>query len=213
MLLNEIDKSQFISTEAELRSLMGFPSELVQHKVILQLDHHCRDFISKSPFVFLSTSDSLGKCDVSPRGDHPGFVHIIDNKHLVIPERPGNKRMDSLRNIISNPQIGLLFLIPGLGETLRVNGCAFITKEEKLLRLMAVNDRIPVVGIVVEVEECYLHCAKAFYRSQLWKPYSWLSKDHLPSASKMISEHANLDGMTAEMIAARLEDGYKNRLY
>ncbi|MGZ9585410.1 pyridoxamine 5'-phosphate oxidase family protein [Paenibacillus marinisediminis] len=204
---------QFINTEAELRSLLGFPSELVQHKVIFQLDHNCRDFISKSPFVILSTSDSLGNCDASPRGDKPGFVHVVDHKHLVIPERPGNKRIDTLRNIISNPHIGLLFLIPGLGETLRVNGRAFITKDEDLLSPMAVNNRVPIVGIIVEVVECYLHCAKAFHRSQLWESDSWLSKDKLPSAPKIISEHAKLEGMSADVIADRLAEGYKTRLY
>ncbi|CAM3336797.1 pyridoxamine 5'-phosphate oxidase family protein [Paenibacillus lupini] len=208
-----IDRTQMIHTEAELRSLIGFPSELVEHKVIPAIDHNCRDFINKSPFVFLSTSDSHGKCDVSPRGDAPGFVHVLDDKHLVIPERPGNKRIDTLRNILSNPHIGMEFLIPGLGETLRINGRASITKDMELLKLMAVKERIPLIGIIVEVEECYLHCAKAFFRSQLWKPETWLNKEQLPSPAKIISEHAKIDGATPEVIAARLDDGYKNRLY
>ncbi|WP_091187549.1 pyridoxamine 5'-phosphate oxidase family protein [Paenibacillus catalpae] len=211
--LNAIDRNQFINTEADLRALIGFPGGLVLHKVISEIDPNCRDFISKSPFVLLSTADSEGKCDVSPRGDDPGFVYIIDHKHLVIPERPGNKRMDSLRNILANPHIGLQFLIPGLGETLRINGRAYITKEEALLKKMAVKDRNPLIGIIVEVEECYMHCAKAFLRSQLWTPETWLSKEDLPSPAKIISEHANVDGATPEVIAARLADGYKNRLY
>lgn len=213
LLLIGIDRTQMINTEAELRSLIGFPSELVEHKVITTIDHNCLDFIVKSPFVFLSTSNSHGKCDVSPRGDDPGFVHVLDDTHLVIPERPGNKRIDSLRNILSNPHIGLEFLIPGLGETLRVNGRASITKDIELLKHMAVKDRIPLIGIIVEVEECYLHCAKAFLRSQLWKPETWLSKEQLPSPAKIISEHAKIDGATPEAVAARLDDGYKNRLY
>ncbi|NIK67217.1 hypothetical protein FHT67_000641 [Paenibacillus sp. BK720] len=209
----EIDQSQLITSEAELRSLIGYPSELVQHKVISAIDSNCRDFIAKSPFLVVSTADSCGHCDVSPRGDSPGFVHVLDDKHLIIPERPGNKRIDTLRNILSNPHIGMQFFIPGLGETLRINGHAYLTKEENLLKPLSVKDRVPQIGIVVKVEECYMHCAKAFLRSRLWKPETWLGNEQLPSPARIISEHANLDGSTPEVIAARLEDGYKNRLY
>lgn len=211
MHADDLEMSEIIGSEAELRSLIGYSSDLVQHKVIANVDTHCRAFIAKSPFLIISTSDASGRCDASPRGDHPGFVHVMDDRHLIIPERPGNKRIDSLRNIITNPQIGLLFIIPGLGETLRVNGRAFVTKDEKLLRPMAVNDRPPIVGILVKAAECFLHCAKAFLRSKLWNPGSWPAT--VPSASKILSEHAKLSGMTAETIAARLEDGYTNRLY
>lgn len=213
MYEQEIDRSQLISTEEELRALIGYPGELVERKVIAQLDDHCRDFIARSPFALLSTSNAHGQCDVSPRGDSPGFVHVVDNRHIVIPERPGNKRIDSLRNIVANPHVGTLFLIPGLGETLRVNGRAYITKDEKLLSRMAVKDRAPVLGIVVEVEECYMHCAKAFLRSQLWKPDAWLNKEELPTPAAIIAAHAAMDGVTADTVADRLADGYKNRLY
>lgn len=121
--------------------------------------------------------------------------------------------MDSLRNILSTSEIGIVFLIPGLGETLRINGRAHITKDSDLLKTMAVSGKIPVVGIVVAVDECYLHCAKAFRRSGLWEPESWLNKKELPSAATIISAHAQLDGMTPEVIAARLEEGYTQRLY
>lgn len=208
-----IDSSQFVNSEAELRSLIGYPDEMVNRKVISILDSNCREYIAKSPFLVVSTADSNGRCDASPRGDAPGFVQIVDDQHLLIPERQGNKRMDSLRNIINNPHIGLQFLIPGLGETLRINGRAYITKEKSLLSKMAVKDRVPLLGIVVEVEECYMHCAKAFFRSQLWKPETWLDKDQLPSPAKIISEHANVEGATPEAVAARLADSYKNRLY
>ncbi|MFC5447707.1 pyridoxamine 5'-phosphate oxidase family protein [Paenibacillus aestuarii] len=202
-----------IHTEAELRELLGSPSELVTHKVVHQLDPHCRDFMAKSPFVLLSTSDATGKCDVSPRGDYPGFVQVMDANRLLIPERPGNKRFDSLRNIIANPHIGLIFIIPGLGETLRINGRASITKDERWLQQMAVDGRAPVIGIVVEVEEAYLHCAKAFHRSRLWQADSWHRKEELPSAARILAEHARLAGMSAEQIAGRLEESYSKRLY
>jgi PPOX class probable FMN-dependent enzyme len=211
--LSFINTQEFISTESELTVLIGSPSELVQHKVISIIDEHCRDFIAKSPFIFISTSDSIGKCDVSPRGDSAGFVQVVDDKHIVIPDRPGNKRIDSLRNILSNPEIGLVFLIPGLGETLRINGRAFLTKNSELLKTMAVNGIVPLVGIVVAVEECFLHCAKAFRRSKLWESESWLNRNVLPSASNILSAHAKLEGMTSEVIAVRLEEGYSKRLY
>ncbi|CAH2715295.1 hypothetical protein BACCIP111895_02479 [Neobacillus rhizosphaerae] len=202
-----------VETEEELRSIMGFPSELVKNKVITYLDHYCSDFISKSPFLVISTSDSSGFCDVSPRGDSPGFVLVLDEKRLMIPERTGNKRMDSMRNILSNPRVGLVFFIPGLGETLRINGKATLVKDDELLEQMAVNGRKPLLGIGVEVEECFIHCAKAFKRSGLWEPSSWINQDTLPSAAKILFEHAKLPNTSAETIAERLQESYTQRLY
>lgn len=202
-----------IETEEELRSIIGYPSELVKRKVITYIDSHCKDFISRSPFLVISTSDESGYCDVSPRGDRPGFVFVLDEKHLVIPERPGNKRSDTLRNILSNPNAGLLFLIPGLGETLRVNGKASLVKDDSLLERMAVNGKKPLLGILVEVEECFIHCAKAMIRSGLWKPESWGDKDSLPNASKILADHVKLPGMTEETIKSSLKEDYKTELY
>jgi uncharacterized protein len=204
---------EIIETEEELRALLGFPSELVKNKVISQLDVHCRDFISKSPFLVMSTSNSHGECDASPRGDMPGFVHVLEEKRLVIPERPGNKKMDSLRNIITNPKVGLIFFIPGLGETLRVNGKAAIIKDEELLEEMAVKGKKPLLGIGIEVEECFIHCAKAFKRSKLWETGSWLENGLLPSAAKILSDHAKLPGHSDRVIAERLQVSYTERLY
>ncbi|MGC5325500.1 pyridoxamine 5'-phosphate oxidase family protein [Brevibacillus sp. SYSU BS000544] len=197
----------------ELRSQYGYPSERAANKVIPHLDHHCRNFISKSPFLSLATSDVNGQCDVSPRGDQPGFVIVLDDHHLFIPERPGNKRMDSIQNILSNPHVGLNFYIPGLGETLRVNGKAFICRDPELLEKSAVNGRSPLFGIGVVVDECYVHCAKAFIRSGLWNPDSWLPKEQLPSVPQMLVAHAKITNATAEQVAKDLQDGYINRLY
>ncbi|WP_394239546.1 pyridoxamine 5'-phosphate oxidase family protein [Niallia oryzisoli] len=202
-----------IESEEELRSIIGYPSELVKRKVITHLDDHCKDFISHSPFLVISTSDDAGYCDVSPRGDMPGFVVVLDEKHLVIPERPGNKRSDTLRNILSNSKAGLLFLIPGLGETLRVNGKASLVKDEQLLDRMAVKGKKPLLGICIEVEECFIHCAKAIIRSGLWKPESWSDKALLPNASKILADHVKLPGATAESIESSLEEDYKTELY
>lgn len=139
-----------ITTEQELRDLMGVPSEMVAKKAIDHLDPHCREFIGRSPFLLLATADATGACDVSPRGDAAGFVRIVDDRHLVVPERPGNRRMDSLRNILSNPWAGLIFLIPGMEETLRINGSACTLRDPELLREMEVKGKIPKVGIGVE---------------------------------------------------------------
>jgi uncharacterized protein len=204
---------QKAETEEELRSMMGTPSELVKRKAISYLDQNCVEFIANSPFLVISTSDESGFCDVSPRGDQAGFVQVLSKKYLLIPERPGNKRMDSLRNILKNPRIGLLFMIPGLGETLRVNGKAMLVKDDELLEKMAVNGRKPMIGIGVEVEECFIHCAKAFIRSGLWKPDSWPDQTKLPSPAKMLLEHTKLPDATKESIQDSLEESYTKRLY
>jgi PPOX class probable FMN-dependent enzyme len=202
-----------IESEEELRALIGTPSELVKRKTINHLDHNCKNFISKSPFLVISTADNSGSCDVSPRGDMPGFVLVLNENYLIIPERPGNKRMDTMLNILSNPQIGLQFLIPGLGETLRVNGKAYLVKDPELLEQMAAKGKTPLIGIGVEVEECYMHCAKALIRSGLWEPNTWPDKEILPSAAKIIFEHANLPDSSPETVENGLKESYAKRLY
>lgn len=199
-----------IENEEELRSIIGFPSELVKRKVITYLDSHCDDFISKSPFLVVSTTDDEGYCDVSPRGDAPGFVLVLDEKRLIIPERPGNRRIDSMRNILSNPRVGLLFVIPGMEETLRVNGKATLVKDEEILEKMKVKERKPLLGIGVEVEECFIHCAKAFKRSKLWESNSWASKELLPLASSILSAHSKI---SKEDVVDILEEDYTKQLY
>ncbi len=193
--------------------MLGTPSLRGQNKVISRIDEHCKDFIAHSPFVILATSDHEGNCDSSPRGDGPGFVFIVDDHHLVIPDRPGNKRVDSMFNILYNPKVGLLFLIPGMGETLRINGEAAIIKDEEILEKMAVGGKAPLLGILVKVEQCYMHCGKAFKRSGLWEPETWVEKESLPNAAKILAAHVNLPDMTQERIASDLLEGYKNRLY
>ncbi|EIM05685.1 hypothetical protein A1A1_14924 [Planococcus antarcticus DSM 14505] len=202
-----------IKTVEELREITGNPSELVNNKVISYVDEHCRDFIEKSPFLTISTADEFGLCDVSPRGDSAGFVHVMNDKQLIIPERPGNKRMDSMRNILSNPNVGLLFLIPGLGETLRINGKASVIHDEELLDKMAVNGKKPLLGIGVEVEECFIHCAKAFRRSELWNPEVWANKEGLPKGAKILAAHAKVPNADEEAIGKLLEKSYRENLY
>lgn len=204
---------EIIQTEEEIRELIGYPNELVKNKSIHYLDHHCIDFIARSPMLFMSTSDADGHCDVSPRGDAPGFVSVIDPNRFIIPERPGNKRIDSMRNILSNPKVGLIFVIPGLEETLRINGSAQIIRDIDLLNTMQVNGKTPLLGIGVVVHECYIHCAKAFKRSKLWNPDSWPDQQELPNPALIISQHAKKLGKTEEDVSAALLDTYTNRLY
>ncbi|WP_139891165.1 pyridoxamine 5'-phosphate oxidase family protein [Bacillus sp. D386] len=204
---------QIITEANELRALIGEPSKLVKNKVIKRLDDHCVHFISKSPFVFIGTTDGNGNLDVSPRGDQAGFVRILDENYLIIPERRGNKRMDTLYNLLMNPGVGLLFIIPGLGETLRVNGKGYVVKDPDLLECLGVNGKTPNIGIGVKVEECFIHCAKAFIRSELWNPTTWPDKNSLPQASKILAAHASKLKTRAEDIEIQLKEGYTTRLY
>jgi uncharacterized protein len=202
-----------VTSQEELRSMLGSPSIRGQNKVITSLDEHCREFIGKSPFLVLATSDAQGNCDSSPRGDAPGFVYVLDDHYLIIPDRPGNKRVDSMFNILANPKVGLLFLIPGMSETLRINGEATIIRDVDILGKMAVNGKAPLLGIAVKVEQCFMHCGKAFKRSGLWEPDRWPANEELPNAAKILADHVNLPGMTEEVVAEALIDGYKNKLY
>ena len=145
------------------------------------LDQHCRAFIARSSFLLIATAGADGRCDISPKGDAPGFVLVLDDRRLVIPDRPGNKRLDGMKNLLANPHVGLVFLVPGREETLRVNGRAWITCDPELLGRSVVQGRTPSLAIGVEVEQCFLHCAKAFRRSQLWTHEQWPGPDALPS--------------------------------
>lgn len=202
-----------VTEEEELRALLGYPSDVVKHKAIDRLDRHCAAYIAKSPFLLMATSDREGQCDVSPRGDAPGFVQVLDEQRLVIPERPGNRRIDSMRNILSNPRVGLIFLIPGLEETLRVNGRACIIRDADVLQRCEAHGKVPLVGIGVTVEECYVHCAKAFKRSKLWQPEARLPVENLPDIVSMLVDHVRLPGVDAAKIAGGLQESYAKRLY
>jgi PPOX class probable FMN-dependent enzyme len=182
-------------------------------KVRAELDDHCRAFIARSPFVALATVGADGHADVSPRGDPPGFVKVLDATTLAVPERPGNKLMDSLANILETGSVGLLFVIPGIEETLRVNGKATITDDPELVATMQVRGQAPKLAIVVRVEEAYLHCAKAFKRSRLWDPAAQIQRAALPSLGQMLRDQIRPEQMTAADIDAYAEDDYRTRLY
>lgn len=204
---------RLVTSEAELRTLVGEPSELARKKQIAVLDVHCRDFIARSPFLLMATADASGRCDVSPKGDQPGFVQVLDDTHLAVPDRPGNRRLDGMRNLLENPRIGLIFLIPGKGETLRVNGRGCIVHDEELLARMAVDGKRPQLAVGVEVEEVFLHCAKAVRRSRLWDVQAWPDLAGLATAARVFLDHARPEGMTLEQMERRLQHGYDTQLY
>ena len=202
-----------VTREDELRALMGSPGERAVKKESATLDEPSRKFIEHSPFLLLATSNSAGQCDVSPKGDAPGFVRVLDERHLVIPDRPGNKRLDGLRNLLDNPHVGLIFLISGREETLRVNGRASIIRDEDVLEALAAQGKRPLVAIGVEVEECFLHCPKAFRRSKLWEPAEWPDRSALPSMACVLYEKLQPEGKTLEEYERESEEGIKRTLY
>ena len=175
-----------VSSERELRELYGHPGERAVAKEQPVIDEHCREFIAHAPFLVMGTAGADGRCDVSPKGDAPGFVQVLDEHHLVIPDRLGNNRLDGMCNVVENGHVGLIFFIPGREDTLRVNGRATIARDEALLDRLAVGGKRPVTALVVEVEQCFLHCARAFKRSGLWQPERWPDASSVPSMQRMI---------------------------
>ena len=164
----------------QLRAIYKNPDEMSVKKSIPKLDKHFKHFINLSPFLVLSTVRADGFCDASPRGDAPGFVRVIDDSNLFLPDRPGNNRLDSLKNILSNPGVGLLFMIPGLDETLRVNGKAHIVSDITLLEPSMVNKKTPKSGLKININECYIHCGKALKRSKIWNNETHIKKGSYP---------------------------------
>ncbi len=182
-----------ITSEARLREIYGAPTPRAAAKQIDRLDGHCRAFIAASPFLLMATGDGV-RLDVSPKGDRPGFVVVEDDTHLLIPDWPGNSRIDGMRNLLVNLGVGLIFLIPAVRETLRVNGTASIHDEPELLGRCMHQDRLPLTVVRVAVKEIFLHCAKAFLRSRLWQPESWPTSRPVPPMGEMIRDHAKIDG-------------------
>lgn len=205
--------TELVTSEAELRALLGEPRELVIKKQLPALDRHCRAFIARSPFLLLGTANARGDCDISPRGDAPGSVLVLDDRTLVIADRPGNRRIDSLRNIVQNGGVGLLFMVPGVEETLRVNGRACIVRDADLLARLEARGKAPTLAIVVTVEEAFLHCAKALKRSQLWDATTWPERAALPTLAQMIHDQVPMPDTTVEELDASIEEGYRTRLY
>lgn len=189
------DDLSCVTDEASLRALHLAPMSRATDKVLARLDKHCRDIVALSPFCVIATQGADG-ADVSPRGDPAGFVRVLDDTHLLVPDRIGNNRLDSMVNLLTNPAIGILFLIPGMDEALRVNGTARLTDDKRVLEQCAMQGRVPVIGLLVTVNEAFLHCPKALVRSALWNPARRIDRNVLPTYGQMLTDHC--EGLTAE---------------
>lgn len=205
------DLHETITTEDELRAVLGYPARLSVAKTLAALDEHSRSHIARSPFVLIASSDAQGQMDVSPKGDPPGFVQVLDDRTLVIPDRPGNRRADTFLNVLQNPAVGLLFLVPGKADTLRVNGRAQIARDGWLLDRMIVRGNRPQLALVVDVEEVFFHCAKCVMRSDLWNAEAWAPLDGLASLARILADQTAL--MDEAAMQTAVDESYRDRLY
>jgi PPOX class probable FMN-dependent enzyme len=211
-----INPEYVVTDEQSLRSLYHPTHPLAALKSLNALDKHARDFISRSPFVCVGTQSADGKADVSPRGDPVGFIKILDDRTLAIPDRPGNNRLDTLVNILANPNVGLLFIIPGFDDTLRINGQARLVTDPAILETMSVEGRVPKLAIVLAIREVFMHCAKAFRRSHLWEPDHFQDRSEMPSLVKIILDQttgAPADAGEQRKLDEELEVDYKKTMY
>lgn len=207
------DPRHVITATEDLRRLVSPPRPAQQTKVLSELDKHCRNWIERSPFVVVSSVDSDGKMDLSPKGDPPGFVQILDDKTLAIPDRPGNRRLDTLHNVLEQPQVGLMFVVPGRGEVLRVAGTARVVTDPDLLSLMEVGGRLPLLALVVNIDEVMFHCGKSIIRSQLWSQQAWPNIEGLASYAECLGDQTTSDETVPEMEARFNSWNDGNELY
>jgi PPOX class probable FMN-dependent enzyme len=202
---------EFLRTTAELETVLGTPNERMRNKVIGRLDDICRAFIARSPFLLISSCDAAGRMDISPKGDPAGFVQVLDDGTIAIPERPGNRRADTFRNILQNPRVGLIFLVPGKGETLRINGSARIARDSWLRARMAVHGRVPDLALVVTVEEAFMHCTKCMVRSRIWESESW-HPEGLANLAEATKAHVQTD-LSVTDLEAIVAENIRTTLY
>jgi PPOX class probable FMN-dependent enzyme len=200
-----------VTSESELRELLGTPHPRAANKDRARLHDRDLEWLAASPFCLIATADADGNCDVSPKGDPPGFVHVLDDVTIAIPERPGNRRADGFRNILTNPHVGLIFLVPGRTETLRVNGRARLLRDAPFFDELIVKGHRPGLALLVDIEQIFFHCAKAFMRSALWKPETW-GPDALPSHARIIKSLKITDEPLEELERYYGPD-YAKRLY
>jgi PPOX class probable FMN-dependent enzyme len=205
--------NDIVTSEQALRDMLGAPASRSVLKERHALDAHFRAFIAHSPFLLMATSSADGTCDVSPKGDAPGFVQVLDDRRIVIPDRPGNKRFDGMKNLLSNPHVGLIFLVPGREETLRINGRAWITRDPELLARCTAQGKTPALAIGVEVEQCFLHCVKAFRRSKLWVHAEWPAPAALASMAQVLFDQIQPTGVTVWDYECEMEERNQKQLY
>lgn len=203
---------EFIADRESLRQHYRAPGDGAVKKELRRLDHHAKSFLARSPFVLVGSSDDKGNADVTPKGDRPGFVAVLDDDTIAIPDRPGNNRLDTLENVIVNPAVGLLFLIPGMNETLRINGEARLTADLALREQLAAEGKPPVTVMVVAIKAVYMHCAKAFMRSELWAPGTWPDRASLPTLGQMLRDQLAL-AENAEALDRSLDESYRKTMW
>lgn len=201
-----------ITSEEDLRLVVGHAPQRAVDKVVRVIDEHSRSFIAHAPFVFVASAGTGGMLDVSPKGDPAGFVKVLDEKTLAIPDRLGNRRLDTYRNVLQNPNVGLIFVIPGVTYTLRISGKAIIVRDLELRETMAIKGKQPNHVLVVGVEHVLSHCPKCMIRSGLWEPEAWPDTSDLPSFAETLIAHAKL-AETVEEMQAVIDQGNRERLY
>lgn len=203
-----------VSTVSDLRNRVGSALEVAANKEMPRLDAHCRHFISLSPILFISTTGADGRADVSPRGDPPGFIKILDDRTILLPDRPGNRRVDTMSNILGNPgsSVGLIFLVPGVDEVLRASGRASVTSDPALLQTMAVDGKVPKLAVKIVLDEVFFHCGKALKRARIWDPAMKIDRKSFPSMGQLIHDQRKPD-RPVEVLDAFVENNYRTELY
>lgn len=204
-----------VTSVSALRELLGDVGRLSKDKSLDRLDEHCRRFLAASTFCTIASCSADGRMDVSPKGDPPGFARVLDDVTIAIPERPGNRRCDTFVNVLENPSVGVIFLVPGIDETLRVNGSGSLTTEPVLLASMAVEGRAPKIALVVHVEEAFVHCGKALRRGSVWGDTPAKDRQGFATMGAMLHAHAHADelGLSLETVVALADDDYHNNRY
>jgi len=205
-------RSHVIGDTSTLKDIIGEPKPAIANKEMQALDRHLRHFIALCPFLCISTADADGNQDISPRGDPPGFVRVLDDRTVLIPDRKGNRRVDTMRNILENPNVGLMLMLPGVEEIVRINGKAHITEDPTLLADCAVAGSVPALGIVVKIDDVFFHCAKAVIRSKLWQPETPIKRSEFPTYGEIVRDQRD-PGADVNAINADLQNDYKTRLY
>ncbi|MBR0777697.1 pyridoxamine 5'-phosphate oxidase family protein [Bradyrhizobium diazoefficiens] len=201
-----------VTSAAEVRGILGIPFPNQVKKIIDHIDPHCSAWIARTPFIVISSISAGGAMDVSPKGDPPGFVRVLDRHTIAIPDRSGNHRGDTFFNILENPSVGILFIVPNRREVVRVNGSAALARDPDLLNDMAVNGKTPEIAMIVRVHEAFFHCGKAIIRSGLWEPERWSSIEGLPTYAQALRDHAG-SADTVETIQRRIDQNEAEHLY
>jgi PPOX class probable FMN-dependent enzyme len=210
--VTRLDPTQPLDTREAVRARYGEPNPRVVAKELRRLDRHARAFIALSPFLVIASADGQGRADATPRGDAPGFVAVLDDTTLLIPDRRGNNRVDTLLNLTENPHLGLVFMVPGINETLRVNGRARIVADAALLEPLAAQGKVPASGLLLMVEEVFFHCGKAMIRSELWNPERQVPRGSFPTLGRILADQIQ-DGLTVEASEQWIAESYRDRLY